>query len=414
VASVSGLTFSTAEVAAGCRQAPETIAVRCEQLAQRGQFITEEGFAEWPDGTFTMNYHFRHALYQEGVYARLGSGQKVRLHRLIGERREVGYGDQVGEIAGELALHFEQGRDYGRAVRYQQQAGENALRRNAYQEALSHLSQGLELLQTLPETSERKQQELALRLLLSTVLTATQGYASDELEQNLQRALVLCEEFNETIKLAPVLVGLGRAYLMRADKKNLDRIVELEEHAVEHHSDPAVAVQIYTQLGTIEYYRGKHASSAHYYAQALTLYDTQKHEDLLFSFGGDLTVILPVNSSWNSWLIGYPDQAWPRVVQGIARAEAISHSFSLVHALIYGTVVRLFRREPHDAQPLVERAMTLAREYGFSLYLKVGSVLQGCIAVQQGKSEEGVAKLTPALAEYRATGMQLLLPFFLS
>ena len=47
---------------------------------------------------------------------------------------EAAYGERAREIATELALHFGQGRDYPRAVRYLQQAGENAVRRNAHQE----------------------------------------------------------------------------------------------------------------------------------------------------------------------------------------------------------------------------------------------------------------------------------------
>ena len=138
VASVSGVTFSTAEVAAGCNQELGTIETRCEQLARRGQFLAEEGLAEWPEGILTTRYRFRHALYQQGVYARLGGGQKVRLHRLIGERKEAGYGERVGEIAGELALHFERGRDYPRAVRYRQSAAEQALRRSGQHETMRH------------------------------------------------------------------------------------------------------------------------------------------------------------------------------------------------------------------------------------------------------------------------------------
>jgi hypothetical protein len=59
VASVSGITFTPAEVAAGCHQAVHTIETRCEQLARRGQFLVEKGVAEWPDGTLTMYYRFR-------------------------------------------------------------------------------------------------------------------------------------------------------------------------------------------------------------------------------------------------------------------------------------------------------------------------------------------------------------------
>ena len=39
---------------------------------------------EWPDGTFTASYEFRHALYQYVLYERRGETQRVRLHRLLG------------------------------------------------------------------------------------------------------------------------------------------------------------------------------------------------------------------------------------------------------------------------------------------------------------------------------------------
>jgi hypothetical protein len=85
-------------------------------LAQHGQFTEADDFAEWPDGTLAMRYGFRHALYQQGVYERLSSGQRVRLHRLIGERKEAAYRGHETEVASELAGHFERGREPGKAV----------------------------------------------------------------------------------------------------------------------------------------------------------------------------------------------------------------------------------------------------------------------------------------------------------
>ena len=76
----------------------------------------------------------------------------ARLHRQIGEREEQAYGERAREIAAELAVHFERGRDYQRAVQYLQQAGENAMQRCAHQEATAHFTKGLELLKTLPDT----------------------------------------------------------------------------------------------------------------------------------------------------------------------------------------------------------------------------------------------------------------------
>ena len=63
------------------------------------------------------------------------------------------------------------------AVPYWQRAGQRAIERSANVEAISHLTKGLELLKTLPDTPERIQQELDLQITLGPALMATKGYA---------------------------------------------------------------------------------------------------------------------------------------------------------------------------------------------------------------------------------------------
>jgi DNA-binding winged helix-turn-helix (wHTH) protein len=111
VASVVGVEFAEASVAAGLPLPLDAIATICEGLAQRGQFIEDQGLAAWPDGTVSGRYSFRHALYQEVLYGRLGSGRRMRCHRAIGMRLEGAYGAQVTQIAAPLAMHFERGCD---------------------------------------------------------------------------------------------------------------------------------------------------------------------------------------------------------------------------------------------------------------------------------------------------------------
>ena len=91
VASVVGAEFAEVSVAAGLPLPLAAIAARCEGLAQRGQFIEDRGLAAWPDGTVSGRYGFRHALYQEVLYRRLGSGRRMRCHRAIGMRLEEAY-----------------------------------------------------------------------------------------------------------------------------------------------------------------------------------------------------------------------------------------------------------------------------------------------------------------------------------
>jgi predicted ATPase len=149
-ASVVGVEFSAAAVAAAVAEEVAQIEERCEKLARRGQFLRPLGIEEWPDGTVAARYKFIHALYQNVLYQRVGAMQRLRLHQRIGEREEAAYGTRVGEVAAALAVHFEQGRDYGRAVQYLRRAAANAVRRFANREAIACLTRALELMEHLP------------------------------------------------------------------------------------------------------------------------------------------------------------------------------------------------------------------------------------------------------------------------
>jgi hypothetical protein len=104
VESVAGAVFAVASVAAGLQGADVTIEVVCERLARRGLFLEERGLETWPDGTVSGRYGFRHALYQDVFYQRLGRGWQARLHRQMGERQAQAYGDRAREVAAELAV----------------------------------------------------------------------------------------------------------------------------------------------------------------------------------------------------------------------------------------------------------------------------------------------------------------------
>ena len=78
VASVAGSSCAVAAVAAGLDLAMEAVEDCCAGLAQRGQFLVASGIEAWPDGTVTERYDWRHALYQEVVYARVPEGRRLR------------------------------------------------------------------------------------------------------------------------------------------------------------------------------------------------------------------------------------------------------------------------------------------------------------------------------------------------
>src|SRR5262249_51828255 len=217
VASVVGVEFSAAAVAAGVEVSAERVEEQCTVLARRQHFLARGGRHTWPDGTVTTRYRFQHALYRDVWYERVTEARRRDLDRRIGPCLEAGYGPQASTIAAELAVHFVQGRDYARAVPYLQQAADNAVHRHAYSETIALLTQGLDLLPHLPDTEARWRHEFSLHMRLSSVLMATKGYAAPEVEATLTRAVALSQQIGEVRYRLQVLLALAGFYLFRGD-----------------------------------------------------------------------------------------------------------------------------------------------------------------------------------------------------
>jgi predicted ATPase/DNA-binding winged helix-turn-helix (wHTH) protein len=214
-ASMAGMVFSAASVAAAIEAAVPEVEQRCAVWAWQHQFVQACGTAAWPDDTLTAQYGFRHAFYHEVCYERVPVARRAQLHRQIGLRLEVGHGLQARDMAAELAMHFVQGREAQRAVQYLRLAGENAVQRSAYQETVGQFTMALELLATRPETPERVQQELEVQLALGPALMVTKGPAAPEVERTYTRARVLCQQAGETPQIFPTLWGLCQCYRTR-------------------------------------------------------------------------------------------------------------------------------------------------------------------------------------------------------
>ncbi|MGH8523550.1 MAG: tetratricopeptide repeat protein, partial [Gammaproteobacteria bacterium] len=114
------------------------------------------------NGALTFEYEFRHSLYREVLYRRLSPTQRVNFHRRLAEGLEALRSTAEAEAAAEIALHFEEGREYERAIRYLILAAENATRRYAHPESIEALEHAREL---LPRIARERRQELDVQLL---------------------------------------------------------------------------------------------------------------------------------------------------------------------------------------------------------------------------------------------------------
>jgi hypothetical protein len=414
VASVVGMSFTASEVAAVLNAPLEATEAVYDELANRGHFLEVLGLAEWPDGALTVRYRFRHALCQHTLYQRVGLAQRVRWHRQLGEHLVRVHGEQAQEGASELAFHFERGREYRHAALFWQQAGEHALRGNAYLKALGYGRAGLNLLPQLPVIADRGRLELRLRQIVSSALAASQGFTDDEVEDNLRRAQQLCKELEDDASLVSVVISLARLQLYRADRPGLEELVRQEEEMAQRLHDPLLLVQLHTQLTASATVRGQHTRAEEHYQQFLRHYKPQAHRSAPAFLGQDPFAGVLGPSGLSRSLSGWLDQGWSRLAQGLALAEELEHYVVLANGLMLAVPVKSLRGELEEAWQLAQKMSALAREHDFLLFAHLADLLQGSVAVQRGALDEGIAAITSGLSQYRATGAQFLIPYFLS
>ncbi len=160
--SIAGERFSVWAIAAMMESSSAAIEEACERLVNRQQFIRPAGIHHAPNGAPSPYYEFRHSLYRQALYRRLSGSNRSKLHQTLAERLMPFCDAGKRELASELALHFEEGRDQEHAMQYLMLTAENAARRFAYRDSIQILRHALELSSTLAPGAGR---ELEIQIL---------------------------------------------------------------------------------------------------------------------------------------------------------------------------------------------------------------------------------------------------------
>jgi TOMM system kinase/cyclase fusion protein len=359
-------------------------------------------------------YVFKHALIQEAAYQSLLKSTRQRYHQGTAQVLEVQFPEAVETQPELVAHHYTEAGLAEQAIFYWQRAGQHANERSAHVEAISHLTKGLEVLQALPGTSNRVQQELDLQIVLGRALIATKGQAAPDVGHVFNRARELCQQVGETRQLFQVLYGLHNFHIVRAELQTARQLSEELLTLTQHIQDPMYLLGTHWTLGGALFCLGEFAPAYEHWEQSLTLYNSQQHHAHAFLFGWDLGVFCHAWAPHALWHLGYPDQALAMSYEGLAQAQSLAHPFSLAMALDYAAMLHQFRRERHAVHEQAEAAIALCTEQRFAYYLAWGTTMQGWARVAQDQDKEGLAQMRHGLAALRATGAALRLPYYLA
>ncbi|MEZ4767407.1 MAG: AAA family ATPase [Caldilineales bacterium] len=205
IASVEGEIF-TAEVAAriGGVDERDMVARLTREANQQHRLVREEGVSHIDDRRLSL-FRFRHNLFQRFLYSQLGEAERIYLHQDVGNALETLFGEQTGQIAVDLAFHFQQAAMWQKAIHYLHQAGVRAMALSANEEAIGHFNRGLALLDSLNGSADRGRLELNLRIALGEAQRYA-GRVSAALE-TFQDAAAVARQLGSAEDLASAALG---------------------------------------------------------------------------------------------------------------------------------------------------------------------------------------------------------------
>jgi predicted ATPase len=412
-ASAVGMEFSTVAIAAGLDMPTEWVEKHCEELACRHQFLSPAWLAQLPDGTISPRHRFNHVLYLEVPYGLVPPMRRSQIHHRIAERGVAIYGDRDTEIAAQLAMHFERSRDWPCALKYLIQAAENATARSAHHEATDLARRGLEVLKSLPDTPERAQQEIKLRMILSVSLMAIKGCASAEVEEVFARGRELFWLQGLSPELFHMLWSLGLYYQFRAEVQSSLEISDQLLQLAEGLKDGPLIMEAHRAIGAALVVLGRCTEALKHLDEATALYATHRIHRYSVFIGRDCKVACECFAARALWALGYPDRAAERMAGALALARELGHPQTLVVAEHFAAQLHQLRGEVSLVYERAKEAVELADEYGLELWLAYGVIELGWAGAELGNAQQGIEQMQRGLAAYEATGAKLWSSYFL-
>jgi class 3 adenylate cyclase len=214
-------------------------------------------------------YMFKHALIQDAAAQSLLKSTRQQYHHRIAQVLEAQFPETTEAQPELLAQHYTEAGLTEQAVHYWYRAGQKANERSAHVEAISHLTRGLGLLKTLPETPQRLQREVDMLIALGASLLAAKGQAAPETGQTYTRARQLCQHLAEPHQLFSVLRGLWNYALARAELQTAHALSEQLLTLAQQAHDAAMLLVAHAVLGRTLFYLAAVAEAHTHFTQGM-------------------------------------------------------------------------------------------------------------------------------------------------
>jgi tetratricopeptide (TPR) repeat protein len=232
-------------------------------------------------------YIFKHALVQDAAYESLLKRRRIELHAEIAEALETQFPEMTEAEPELVAHHYTSADRAARAVPYWLKAGQRALHRSALKEAVDHLTRGVQLLLTMPESAERDAQELTFQALLGTAQMMWKGYSNEQTGVAYRRADALLGKVGDSPQQFAVLWGVWAYYLVMPDYQQTLAAARRALAVAEKSGDRGLLVQALSLNCTTMWWMGRLLEAKTFTDRAREIYDEAEHGPQVWLYNHD-------------------------------------------------------------------------------------------------------------------------------
>jgi class 3 adenylate cyclase/tetratricopeptide (TPR) repeat protein/energy-coupling factor transporter ATP-binding protein EcfA2 len=324
----------------------------------------------FPEGRATeQRFSFKHALLRDAAYESLLLARRREWHERTARALEERFPETAANEPELLAHHFAEAGLTEKACDYRLHAGDRALNRSAYNEAIANFSAGLKAAHSLPSSPERMRRQLDLLLKLGVARGIVHGMQSTAAEEAYRRAAEIAENLGDGNAVYRAKWGLWlNANLGRRTALARDQAQELVRLA-QRSGDSDLLLEAYHCRWSTAIFRGDVAAAIADGGLGIESYDLTRHRHLGIAFGGhDPGVCAHVCSSLALQMSGDRERSKDLQVRGLSLAETLDHPNTIAHARYNIAMGHQIARDREATAHCAQRALTLAEKFGLQAW----------------------------------------------
>ena len=278
------------------------------------------------------NYRFKHALIQDAAYDSLLKSRRQALHRRVAELLR----DQPERAAAEpevIAHHFTEAGLDDLAIEWWGKAGDQALHRSAFQEAIAHLGKAIAMadkaagaaLKPAAGDAAVSSQRLKLQTDYGQAVMWSKGFAAEETKAAFSRAKELTAKGDDFAERFAAAHGQWTISLMRGELRSARELAARFLQAAESAGRAVEAGVARRGLALICYSAGDFIEARSHCERTLDFCDPRSEEEARERFGEYTGTVTMACLALASWQLGEVERARELIEAATRRATELGH-----------------------------------------------------------------------------------------